>query len=158
MRFALMSEINLIESYERLTSSPARNGYISFRRSRQYGCSNMMSSRSSINYLLLTAESNGKIIYRYRSPQLIISQFPALTRQTDKLIDAERVLSLSRRIIYFYILKTLRDRVRGNYLLPLHLLDVVISVRFNAQSSCFPTKRNLLKGDSLKGQVDVVSL
>lgn len=34
MRFALMNQINLIESYERLTSSPARNGYISSDRIR----------------------------------------------------------------------------------------------------------------------------
>lgn len=47
----------------------------------------------------------------------------------------------------------------SNYLFLLHLLDVVIFVRFSAhKSSCFRTKRSLLKEDSLKDEVDVVSL
>lgn len=47
----------------------------------------------------------------------------------------------------------------SNYLFLLHLLDVVIFVRFSAhESSCFRTKRSLLKEYSLKDEVDVVSL
>lgn len=47
----------------------------------------------------------------------------------------------------------------SNYLFLLHLLDVVIFVRFSVhKSSCFRTKRSLLREDSLKDEVDVVSL
>lgn len=142
-----MNQINLIESYR----DWQRGLRVLHVVCREYSW-NMMSNCAPINYLLFTLGSDDIIICRHSWVRLMICDF--------QLYNVTNVYKLT--------LQTVLPRVKdyGEFIIALQQLLISTSLAWRRnlrkiQRAIFLFSylgRSLLKGDSLTGEVDVVSL